>query len=156
MCLNTATEKDLREELGSVAQRCGCELLHLEFKGGVLRLILDSEGGVTLGQCERVSRETSAFLDAMDFGPGKYTLEVSSPGLDRKFYRREDYTKFTGRQVRITWQEATMPHKRTLVGTLARYEPADPLGPEVELDAPGERLRIRLQDIVTTRLEPEL
>jgi ribosome maturation factor RimP len=156
MCLNTATEGDVREELSSVAERCACELLHLEFKGGVLRLILDSEGGVTLAQCETVSREASAFLDAVDFGPRKYTLEVSSPGLDREFYRREDYAKFAGRQVRITWQEPTMPHKRTLVGTLAGFEPANPAGPVVELVAPGERLRIKLQDIVTTRLEPEL
>jgi ribosome maturation factor RimP len=156
MRLNTATEGDVREELSSVAERCGCELLHLEFRGGVLRLILDSEEGVTLGQCETVSREASAFLDAVDFGSGKYTLEVSSPGLDRKFYRREDYTKFTGRQVRVTWQEPTMPHKRTLVGNLTHFEPADPAGPVVELDTPEERLRIRLQDIVTTRLEPEL
>jgi hypothetical protein len=79
-------------ELAAIAESVGCELVRVEFKGGVLRLMLDREPGserlgVSHEDCANVSRQASALLDVVDFGPARYTLEVTSPGLDRPLYR---------------------------------------------------------------------
>src|SRR5262249_59688792 len=115
----------------------GCELVQVEFKGGVLRLVLDREAapgsdggegdgapGVSLEDCALVSRQASALLDVVDFGPARYTLEVSSPGLDRPLYRPEDYARFSGRLARVT-VEAPGVKKRTVIGRLSGFDPAD-------------------------------
>ncbi len=94
----------LRRDLEAIAARTGCELLDVNFGGGVLRVVLDREGGVTLRDCESVSREFSALLDVEDFGTRRYTLEVSSPGLDRPLYALRDYDRFAGSLAKITWR----------------------------------------------------
>src|SRR5689334_21983574 len=103
----TATPSRLAEilpQFESVASSAGCDLLHAEIKGGVMRLILDRpEGGVTLTDCEHVSKQVSHLLDVLDFGSGRYVLEVSSPGLDRQLYRPADYERFAGRLARVTF-----------------------------------------------------
>ena len=101
--------EDVRETLGPRLERivafAGMELVHFEARresgGTVLRLYIDREGGVTLDDCARVSRQVSAELDADDPIPGRYTLEVSSPGLDRPLTRDRDFERFTGSQVRV-------------------------------------------------------
>lgn len=144
----------LSAELGSIAERCGCELLDATFRGGVLRLVLDRQPGVTLADCERVSREASALLDVEDFASGQYVLEVSSPGLDREFYRESDYDRFSGQTVRITWRDPETGNKRTDIGVLESVSRT----PEkrVLLTSDNTQLTIPLSDVVTTRLEPEL
>jgi ribosome maturation factor RimP len=81
------------------------ELVHVEARresgGMILRLFIDREGGVTLDDCARVSRQVSAELDADDPLPGRYTLEVSSPGLDRPLSKDRDFQRFSGQTVRI-------------------------------------------------------
>ena len=124
---------EIEAEIAEIAAACGCELIHAEWKGGVLRLVLDrppapadivaapatappagppagpSAGpevaGVSLGDCEQVAKQTSALLDVLDFGNGHYLLEVSSPGLDRQLYRPSDYQRFLGRLARVTYHE---------------------------------------------------
>jgi ribosome maturation factor RimP len=101
--------EDVRESLGPRLERivsfAGLELVHFETRresgGTVLRLYIDREGGVTLDDCARVSRQVSAELDADDPIPGRYTLEVSSPGLDRPLSRDRDFERFAGSQVRV-------------------------------------------------------
>jgi ribosome maturation factor RimP len=104
--------KDLVARLERLAEREGVELLAVEVGGAArrptVRLILDrEEGAVTIDDCERVSRQASVLLDAYDPFPGSYNLEVSSPGLDRKFYRPADYARYAGQAVRVrmkpTW-----------------------------------------------------
>ncbi|HRU10899.1 MAG TPA: ribosome maturation factor RimP, partial [Thermoanaerobaculia bacterium] len=115
----TKIDAELVAELESLAAASGCELVHCEFKGGVLRLFIDRPDGVTLEDCEHVSRQASALLDVADFGSSRYTLEVSSPGLDRQLYRPRDYQRFAGRRVRVTYRpEAAEARKRTVVGRL--------------------------------------
>lgn len=84
----------------------GVDLVHLESKrqpgGWVLRVYVDKDGGVTLDDCARVSRQLSAQLDVEDPIQHPYTLEVSSPGLDRELYSDQDYWKFSGREIRLT------------------------------------------------------
>src|SRR6185369_3709461 len=75
---------ELQPELEAIAESAGCELVHVEIKGGVLRLFLDKPEGITLADCEHVSKLASAYLDVVDFGKSRYVLEVSSPGLDRQ------------------------------------------------------------------------
>ena len=83
----------------------GMELVDLEYtrqgRAMVLRLFIDKEGGITLDDCAVVSRELSEVLDVEDIIPDHYTLEVSSPGLDRPLKKVEDYEKYKGRLVKI-------------------------------------------------------
>lgn len=118
---------DLHEEISQAAQSSGCELWHADYKGGRLEVVLDRPEGVTLANCEDVSRKISALLDVVDFAASKYVLEVSSPGLDRRLYRPADYRRFEGHSARVTWQDSELG-KRTDVGTLG-----------VEADLEGEQ-----------------
>ncbi len=68
----------------------------------VLRVFIDKPGGVTIDDCAVVSRELGAVLDIEDPVPGRYSLEVSSPGLDRPLKREKDFLRFLGRLVKIT------------------------------------------------------
>jgi len=151
----TELSEKIRQEFAAVAESAGCELLDSQFRGGVLHLVIDRPNGVTVDDCQTVSKQISALLDVEDFGPGRYVLEVSSPGLDRKFYSDRDYERFCGHKVRITWKDPEMVHKKTVVGTLAEYSPELQ---EIILDASqgGDSDRISLQNIVLARLEPEM
>jgi RimP N-terminal domain len=158
-----------------VAAAAGCELVHAAWKGGVLRLILDRAEGITLGDCEHVSRQVSALLDVLDFGKGRYVLEVSSPGLDRQLYKPSDYERFLGRLARVTFESpgpsaapgapesAPFPAgaaKRTVVGRLAEFHPAAAPGAAAEVvivdEKTGARHVVGLGTIRLGRLEIEL
>ena len=98
-------DRETTEQIAAIAADEGLELLATEVVGSgpksVLRLIVDSPDGVTLDQCSAVSRQTSAFLDVEDPITHAFTLEVSSPGLDRKLYSADDYTRFSGERVTV-------------------------------------------------------
>lgn len=156
---------ELDDELHAIAEASGCELVHAEFKGHLLRLFIDRPdhpGGVDLADCETVSKQVSALLDVMDFGPGRYTLEVSSPGLDRQLYRPRDYRRFTGHLVRVTHRDPDTGQKRTDVGRLGAFrESGAGGGPEIALElaerAEGENtLVLPLDAVEVARLEIEL
>ena len=146
--------EDLESEIAAIAASAGCELVHAEFKGGVLRLFIDRPQGVTLADCELVSKQVLALLDVVDFGSCCYVLEVSSFGLDRQLYRARDYERFTGRLVRVTWFGAE-GGKRTVVGRLTEYRPAGEGEITVEA-ATGERFDVPLGMVKVARLEIEL
>ena len=107
-------EKTTRE-IGVIAEERGCRLLAIESAGAgrftVLRVVLERQDGsaVTVEDCETVSRDVSAVLDAHDEISHRYTLEVSSAGLDRKLYSLDDARRFVGRRVRIKTDEAVVP-----------------------------------------------
>ncbi|HEV8242006.1 MAG TPA: ribosome maturation factor RimP [Thermoanaerobaculia bacterium] len=151
----------LATELGAIAESIGCELVRVEFKGGVLRLVLDREPsadgqtqGVSHEDCANVSRQASALLDVVDFGPARYTLEVSSPGLDRPLYQPEDYRRFTGRLARITVQPPG-ERKKTIVGRLAGFDPGQ--GGKVTVTGEkGETQVIPLPQVLKAKLEIEI
>ncbi len=145
---------ELMAELSAAAAGQGCELLHAEFDHGALRLFLDHPEGVTLEHCERVSREASALLDVLDFGAGRYTLEVSSPGLDRKLYRPADYQRFLGCAVRVTFRTEET-RKRTVKGHLSAFDARAGVATVTVADG-GEVLALPLADIQLARLEIEL
>ncbi len=88
-----------------ILESMGLELVDIEFgrvgPDAVLRLFIDKEGGVLLDDCAGLSRELSMILDVEDVIACNYTLEVSSPGLDRPLKKQSDYDRFAGRLVKI-------------------------------------------------------
>ncbi len=89
-----------------VAASSGLEVLEVELRGGgkarMLRIVIDKPAGVTHEDCANLSREVGTILDVEDAVPGgSYTLEVSSPGLDRRLLRPADYERFTGNRVKL-------------------------------------------------------
>lgn len=156
---------DLRAEAAAIAEQEDCSLLLLEQHGKTLRVVLDRlEGAVTLEHCTAVSRQLSAFLDVVDFGKERYTLEVSSPGLDRPLLQAGDYTRFQGQLARITYRRPEDDHKQTVVGRIDELiSEGDGAKTRVMVTVPpvgrkGVETRhdIPLAGILTARLEPEL
>src|SRR5579875_874761 len=98
-------------ELGEQAARgTPIEIVEIELKGGgkarLLRVYIDKPGGVTHGDCEIISERLGSLLDQDDAIPGEsYTLEVSSPGVERKLTRARDFERVIGQKVRITTRE---------------------------------------------------
>jgi ribosome maturation factor RimP len=153
---------ELQPELEQIADAAGCELVHVEIKGGILRLFLDKpDGGVSLADCEHVSKLASAWLDVVDFGKSRYVLEVSSPGLDRQLYTVRDYRRFVGRKVRVTMEDPATGKKKTVVGRLEAFDLAEgaPEGDArvVVVEEPkGTRHEVSYREIRQARLEIEL
>ncbi|MBI4688164.1 MAG: ribosome maturation factor RimP [Nitrospirae bacterium] len=101
-------EDRIREIIEPVVNSMGIEVDNIELAGSgrrtVLRVFIDKEGGVTIEDCERVSREIEAHLDVADPIASSYTLEVSSPGLDRPLRKAGDFKKFVGKAARVITQ----------------------------------------------------
>lgn len=104
MGVSTREEK-LQALLAPVADALGCELWGLEFisagRHNTLRLYIDKPEGVVLEDCERVSRQVSSVLDVEDPIQSEYTLEVSSPGMDRPLYTLEQFSRFAGEEISV-------------------------------------------------------
>ncbi|MCS7083421.1 MAG: ribosome maturation factor RimP [Aquificaceae bacterium] len=101
-------------------EKLGYRLFDVEFKaerGWVLRVIIDKEGGVSIGDCEEVSKRLSPLLDVEDIIPFSYSLEVSSPGLNRELSKPEHFEFFLGRQVKVILREP-IDTKRELKGKI--------------------------------------
>lgn len=108
-----------------VASSDGLVLVDVELKGGqtnaLLRIYIDKPTGVSHADCQLVSEQMSAMLDVEDLIPGSYTLEVSSPGLDRKLVKPSDFVHFAGRRARLVLREPVASQK-VLEGRLAGFE----------------------------------
>ncbi len=101
-----------------VIENLGFKLFDVEFKperGWVLRIVIDKEGGITIGDCEEVSKRLSALLDVEDLIPTSYILEVSSPGLTRELTKEEHFAFFRGRLIRVVLRE-TVSNRREIKG----------------------------------------
>ena len=154
----TALPGRVEEEIEKIVSSEGLELVHVEYRkqgrGWLLRIDIDKEGGVNLTDCELVSHQVSAFLDVEDVVPAEYELQVSSPGLDRKFYKESDYRKFVGRLVRV---KTSKPVRglHVIVGRLEEFD-----GEQIVVTDPqakkDPRYVVPLADIKETRLEVEI
>jgi len=104
-----------------LAEAEGLELVAVEYQreagGWVLRVYLDTPGGVTLEDCQRVSEQLGDLLDVEDLVDHAYTLEVSSPGLDRPLVAEADFARFAGRTIRLQ-TEAPVEGQRRFRGRL--------------------------------------
>jgi len=126
----------IREAAERVAGDAGLEVLDIEWKVGrqrFLRIVLDKPGGVTHGDCEKVSQQLGVILDVEELIPGSagYVLEVSSPGLDRKLTRPAEYERFVGRRAKISLSQP-VEEKTFFEGRLAGYVEG-----RVQLDVDG-------------------
>jgi len=114
----------IEEVAQQVAQGEGLEVVEVEVKGGgsarLVRIAIDKPEGVTHADCGLVSEKVGAILDAEDVLPGHYTLEVSSPGVERKLFKPKDYQRFQGKKAKVTLREP-VDGRRTWEGTLAGY-----------------------------------
>jgi len=144
-----------------IAAGYGLEIFDVQFRreapGMVLRVQLDRPGPaataddcVSVDQCARVSRDLSAILDVEDVVPTAYTLEVSSPGLDRPLRRLDDYRRFTGRLAKIVMREK-VDGQGFFRGTIAGVD-----GQDVLIDGDDRRThRVPLDVITRANLEVE-
>ena len=102
------------------------EIVEIELKGSgrshLLRIYIDKPEGVTHADCEYISREVSAALDANDPFPGTWDLEVSSPGVERKLAKWKDWQRFTGKKVEVTLDPAPDRPSGHYEGLIARAE----------------------------------
>jgi len=144
--------------LRSVAERVtaarGFELVDVELKrasGQLVRLYVDRPGGIGLAELQSVSEEVSAILDAEDPIEGSYTLEVSSPGLDRPLRGEADYRRFVGRLAKLSSYEP-IDGRRHWTGRIVACDDGF-----VTLELPGgeERARVPLAKLSHGRLEVE-
>lgn len=148
----------IEKEIENVVTAEGLELVHVDYhrqgRGYLLRVDIDKEGGVTLDDCEMVSRQLSAILDVEDAVPTEYELQVSSPGLDRKFYRQSDYQKFLGRMVRV---KTARPIRglHVIVGRLKQFNGESIVVTDAAMKKDPD-YEIPLDAVKETRLEVEI
>ncbi|MGH8029538.1 MAG: ribosome maturation factor RimP [Arenimonas sp.] len=140
--------------LEPLVETMGYELVLLEFsphKGsGLVRLFIDAPAGVTLGDCERVSREVEGVLDVEDPIPQNYRLEVSSPGLDRPLVKPAHFERFTGSVAKVHLI-APKAGRRKFQGVLKGLKDG-----QVVLDtADAGTVELRLDEIELARLVPD-
>ena len=135
---------DVKEQVEALARpitlSLGLELVEVEYKREgrkmVLRLYIDKPDGVSLDDCADVSREIATVLDVEDVIPARYTLEVSSPGLNRPLKTRNHYTEYAGRLVKIKTFEM-LPDD---AGNLRKTFLGELLGME------GDMIRLKLRE----------
>ena len=158
----------VREIAARAAASSGLEVVDVELRGGgkarMLRIVIDKPSGVTHEDCANLSREVGTILDVEDVVPGgSYTLEVSSPGLDRRLVRPVDYQRFTGSRVKLTTRQPVNGNRHfegrlesfhegrlTLEVSAARkkFRPKDDNAPE--------KLEIELANVEKANLVPEI
>ena len=153
--------EQVRNVATQVAHTYGLDIFDVQFRreaaGMVLRVLIDRPGAaataeesVSVDDCAHVSRDLSAMLDVEDIVPTAYTLEVSSPGLDRPLRRAEDYQRFAGRRAKLVMREPVdgQSYFKGLLGGLD--------GTDVLIDAEdGKRHRVPLAVVTRAHLEVE-
>lgn len=144
----------LTELLEPVVAGLGYELWELEYGtrpgGGMLRLYIDAADGITVDDCERVSRAVSETLDTTDPIESEYTLEVSSPGLDRVLRKPEHFARFAGERVRLEMSQAVNGRKR-FAGRLTGVS-----GGEIALEVDGATVHLPIAGIHKARVAPDI
>lgn len=142
----------LRAMLAPGVQALGFELVDVELAGPprhpTVRVYIDSPRGVSVDDCAEVSHQLSAILDVEDPIPGSYTLEVSSPGLDRPLLTPEDFRRFRGEVVRLRTL-APVDGRRNFKGVIV-----DVAADHVVLEADSERFNLAFDVIERARLVP--
>jgi ribosome maturation factor RimP len=144
----------IEELLAPAVADLGLELLGIDFNSGshraLLRLYIDAPGRpVAIEDCESVSREVSALLDVHDPIASQYTLEVSSPGLDRPLFKLDHYQRFIGEQIKVTLH-LPIAGRRRFHGELLGVD-----GEDIRLLQDGVEQRLAHRDIQRARLVPD-
>lgn len=139
--------------LQPLVEDLGYEFVGLEYhnhpKQSVLRVYIDASDGVGLEDCERVSREVAALLDVEDPISGHYSLEISSPGLDRPLFTLEQFGRFTGEEVAVTLF-APVDGRRRFKGRIVGVANG-----QVSIDQEGAEVALPFENIAKARLVPD-
>ncbi len=130
------------------------ELVDVEYKkegkNWVLRIFIDKEGGVTLNDCQKVSHLAGDLIDVEEIISNPYSLEVSSPGLDRVLKRKKDFLKFIGREIRLHCL-SPIENRRKFTGTLKDFKDQN-----VYLEVDGKVFEIPLKQVGKANLVIEI
>ena len=150
----SAFTNKVQETLSGLLEAEGYDLVLVEFvpRSRVLRLYVDKEGGLTLDNCATVSHLVGDVLDAEgldDSLNGKYTLEVSSPGLDRPLTRPKDFIRFVGSKAKLTTKQPTAGRHKFTGELLSATDLV------IEIDVDGEPVEIAYDLIDRARVVPE-
>jgi ribosome maturation factor RimP len=121
-------QEQLAQLIAPIAQSLGCELWGLEYltqgRYTTLRIFIDAENGVSLENCEKVSRQISSVMDVEDPIEGEYTLEVSSPGMDRPLYTEVQFARYVGETINVRLRVAR-DGRRRFKGLITKVENGD-------------------------------
>lgn len=151
--MRQAVVSKIEEIAGRVAGSEGIEIVEVELKGGgrnqLVRISIDKPEGITHADCEFISQQVGTILDVEDVIPGHYTLEVSSPGVERKLLKPKDYQRFQGRKVKVALREP-IEGQRHWEGTLAGFEDNT-----VRLDAKGKTIAFPFEQVEKANLKFE-
>ena len=143
----------VEELLAPILSSEGFELVDIDYKkeGGTffLRVFIDKEGGVTLDDCALVNEELGAVLDIEDAIPNEYTLEVSSPGVERPLKKPDDYRRFVGKRANIRLYKP-VGGKKEIIGIIKGVEDS-----RVSLieDKTNTSIEVDLKDIAKSNLK---
>ena len=136
-----------------LVEELGYEFVGLEHssnpKNAVLRIYIDKENGIDLDDCGAVSREIAAMLDVEDPISGHYTLEISSPGVDRPLFTPEQIERFTGKEVKVTLF-APEDGRRRFKGRILTVR--DQM---IHMDIDGEEIALDFTNFAKARLVPD-
>ncbi len=145
--------EDLQALLEPAVTGLGYELVGIELlrqgRSQLLRLYIDQPDGISLDDCSRVSHQVSGVLDVADPLRGAYTLEVSSPGLERPLFKAQDYQRFAGQRA-VVQLSLAVEGRRRWTGTLGGLEQD-----AVVLECGGQAYRFPLSNISKAHLAPE-
>jgi ribosome maturation factor RimP len=151
--MNGAIVPRITEIARRVGESEGIEIVEVELLGGgrkrVLRITIDKPDGVSHADCELISQQVGTILDVEDVVPGAgYTLQVSSPGVERKLLGARDFERFIGRKARVTLREP-VDNRRHWEGILSDFS-----GDLVTLEpAPGVSVRFSVQQVEKANLK---
>ena len=166
------TPADIRQSLLEIAEPVcrdsGYELVDIEYtsspSGWVVRVYIDrrqdiapppGKGGIDFEDCEALSRQLGAVLDVEDPVPHHYSLEVSSPGLDRPLRTAEHFQRYLGEIAKVALREG-LDGRRNFKGVLRALEPSP--GPDAQvvvIDVDGTEFRLPIRDVASARLVPD-
>ena len=166
------SREDVTAKVQEIAERVGAseglEIVEVQLLGGggarVLRIFIDKPEGVSHADCEMISHNVGTILDVEDVMPGSYTLEVSSPGLDRKLIKAADFTRFAGSRLKLTTRqpvdnnrhfegrlESFKDGRLTLDLSVASHKSRKKMGAVA-----GEKIEIEFANVEKANLVPEI
>jgi ribosome maturation factor RimP len=153
------TRETIIQKVREIAERVGAsegiEIVDIDLLGGgrarLLRIFIDKPEGVSHADCELITKDVGTILDVEDVIPGdRYTLEVSSPGVERKLSKPRDFERFTGQKVKLTLREP-IENQRRWEGKLAGFSDG-----VITLEpAPGRTLQFGLDQVEKANLKFE-
>ncbi|WP_159566051.1 ribosome maturation factor RimP [Budvicia diplopodorum] len=145
-------EQKLTELISAPVEALGFELVGIEFvraRQSTLRIYIDSENGINVDDCADVSHQVSAVLDVEDPITTAYTLEVSSPGMERPLFIAAHYQRFIGEEVSLTLRMAVQ-NRRRWVGKIKSVE-----GETITVSVEGKDEAFALSNIQKANLVPQ-